>query len=104
MPDERCPTVRAEKAFHIFVGFWFAGNLYLFVYLGGSAIYALATNMPCSGTSLFSAFPRFAMIASSPVPLAIGIAIWPARKYVSTGMVLFGTLAFVYWLGKARLA
>jgi hypothetical protein len=86
------------------VGFWFAGNLYLFVYLGGSAIYALATNMPYSGTSLFSPFPRFAMIASSPVPLAIGIAIWPARKYVSIGMVLFGTLAFVYWLRTARFA
>jgi len=89
MPDERCSTVRAKKAFHIFVGFWFAGNLYLFVYVGGSAIYALATNLPDSGTSLFSAFPRFAMIASSPVPLAIGIAIGASRKYVSIGMVVF---------------
>jgi hypothetical protein len=88
----------AKKIFHVLVGFWIASNAFLILYLVGAFLYAWLTGALGVNGPLFFMLPRFAMILSGPLPLAVGIVMWRSRRYVGMGVMTFGVVAFAYWL------
>ncbi len=88
----------AKKIFHVLVGFWFAGLAYTVVYLVVAVLYAWLTGTLNENGPVFFILPRFAMILSAPIPLAVGIIMWGSRRYVGIGVMAFGAASFVYWL------
>lgn len=93
----------AKKIFHVFVGFWFANVVYVSLYLLGVALYFwLVTTPDDRNTPIFLLLPRFAMILSAPLPLAVGFVIWRSRKYVAIGMLMFAVVSSACWMTIGR--
>jgi hypothetical protein len=95
----------AKKLFHVWVGFIFAGNVFIFTYLGGVLIYlAIHDSADDPATSIFSSFPRFAPVSSVALPLALGVGAWRSRRYVSIGMLFYALASLTCWLVVKRPA
>jgi hypothetical protein len=94
----------AKKIFHVLIGFWFASKAFFIFYLIGAALYAWRTDTLDATGPIFFSLPRFAMLLSAPVPLAAGIVMWPARRYLALGIMGFGLVASVFWQTTKRTA
>ena len=96
----------ARKVFHVLVGFWFANLVFFPCYVAGVLLYAAVHGVPDDPSrSVFALLPRYGMMASVALPLAVGFVIWESRRYVAIGILIFAASSLVCWvaLGRATL-
>jgi len=95
----------AKKLFHVWVGFIFATNVFVFTYFGGGLIYSVIhPSADDPAASIFSSLPRFALISSVALPLAIGVGAWRSRRYVAIGVLFYAFASLICWVVVRRPA
>jgi|SRR5579859_3817966 hypothetical protein len=95
----------ARKIFHVFVGFTAGNTAFFFVYIAGEFLYSLFRgDVDHSVGPLFGDLPRFALITSVALPLALAVVIWKwkGRQYVATGFLVSALSSLVFWLVFGR--
>jgi hypothetical protein len=93
----------ARKIFHVLVGFSFGGAISTLAYLGGGAIYSSIHDTAVDpGAPFATMLPRYAMITSVALPLAVGVGAWRARRYVAIGLLFCGVASLICWLVLGR--
>jgi len=85
----------ARKVFHVLVGFRVANKGFIFLYLISTGLYIFFTGTANETNGPLFPYPRYAMILSGPLPLAVGVVIWRTRRYVAMGVVAYGLMTCV---------